>query len=295
MGQIEDLKTYLTVVDSGGIARGAETLGIAKSAVSRRLMLLEDRYSTRLIDRGPGHWDLTTAGRELYERAVRLVSESDEIEADFRDISHSRGGPLTVSVARDFGLAFLQDALIDFQERHPEIRLTIDFDDRQVDLDRENYDLAIRVTEQLAPGLECLPMGEARHSLYASPDYAARTQLPTTLGELNQHPLLYFGSARRAEWVFGTGNTQSKLVFQPALNANSGQFLLQATRKGRGIARMPDFIAARAHANGELVQILPDLAIADWTISIVYSSKRRLNRRMRVFCDEMTKACSRLE
>ena len=291
MGQLEDLRTYLVVVDSGGIARGAETLGIAKSAVSRRLMLLEDRYSTRLIDRGPGHWDLTTAGRELYERAARLVSESDEIDADFRDVSHRLGGPLTVSVARDFGLAFLQNALIEFQERHPEIRLTIDFDDRQVDLDRGNYDLAIRVTEQLAPGLECLPVGVARHSLYASPDYAARTPLPTSLADLDQHPLLYFGSARRAEWVFGAGANKSRMVFQPALNANSGQFLLQATRLGRGIARLPDFIASSAHAKGELIQVLPELAIADWSIGIVYSSKRRLNRRMRVFCDQMTKAC----
>ena len=31
MGQLEDLRTYLVVVDSGGIARGAETLGIARS------------------------------------------------------------------------------------------------------------------------------------------------------------------------------------------------------------------------------------------------------------------------
>lgn len=37
MGQIEDLRLFATIVDQGSIARAADALGIAKSAVSRRL------------------------------------------------------------------------------------------------------------------------------------------------------------------------------------------------------------------------------------------------------------------
>ena len=291
MGQIEDLRTFIAVVDAGGVARGAEVLRIAKSAVSRRLSLLEDRYATRLIDRQPGLWRVTTSGQELYERAARLVSEADEIDADFKEVSHHADGPLAVSVAQEFGLTFLQPALLAFQEGHPEIQLTIDFDDRHVDLDRENYDLAIRVTEDVGAGFEVRRIGHTRHGLYASPGYAAASGLSTSIEELKMHPLLFFGAARRAAWDFIGERGKQRLEFQPALNSNSGQFLLEAARNGRGIARLPDFIATPAHAVGDLVQVLPDLVIATWDIGIVSSTKRRFNRRMRLFCNEITSAC----
>ena len=295
MGQIEDLRTFLAVVDAGGVARGAEVLGIAKSAVSRRLSLLEDRYATRLIDRKPGLWQVTTSGQELYERAARLVSEADEVDADFKQVPHHTEGPLVVSVAQEFGLTFLQPALLAFQARQPEIHLTIDFDDRHVDLDRENYDLAIRVTEDVGAGFEVRRIGHTRHGLYASPGYATASGLPSSIEDLKAHPLLFFGAARRATWEFIGARGKQRLEFQPALNSNSGQFLLEAARNGRGIARLPDFIASTAHAEGDLVHVLPDLAIATWDISIVSSAKRRFNRRMRLFCNEITSACLALD
>lgn len=78
MGRIEDLRLFVLVVESGGISRAAEKANIAKSAVSRRVALLEERYGTKLIDRSPGIWDVTEAGRKLHQRALRVVGEMDE-------------------------------------------------------------------------------------------------------------------------------------------------------------------------------------------------------------------------
>ena len=82
MGQIEDLQLFAMVVENHSITRAAKKLHIAKSAVSRRLHLLEERYGNRLIDREPGVWEVTASGHELYQRAIRVVSEMDELESD---------------------------------------------------------------------------------------------------------------------------------------------------------------------------------------------------------------------
>ena len=118
MGQIEDLRVYITIVDCSGISRAAEELNIAKSAVSRRLSQLEDRYETLLIDRVGGTWALTDAGRELYQRAIHLLDMSDELDSDFKQNGYVLSGPLIVSVPAEFGLAFLQPTLLEFQARH---------------------------------------------------------------------------------------------------------------------------------------------------------------------------------
>ena len=292
MGQIEDLRVFADIVNGSGIARAAEKLNIAKSAVSRRLKQLEERYGTQLIDRAPGKWDVTEAGRELYQRAARIVQEMDEIESDFVSASAVIEGPLSVSVPREFGLAFLSSALIDFKARHSQIRLTIDLDDRQVDLARENIDLTIRITGAPDPNLSATRIGTVEHSLFASPGYLSERPSVSDLHDLHEHQLLYFGSARRAIWEFATSKGKlTRFEFPPFLNSNSGLFLLDAVRSGLGIARLPHFIAAGAEASGEVVRVLPEVCIPKWGIYLAHAEDRRLNRRMRLFADEMKKAC----
>jgi DNA-binding transcriptional LysR family regulator len=291
MGQIEDLRVFVDIVNGGGIARAADTMNIAKSAVSRRLKLMEERYSVQLVDRQPGVWEITSAGHELYQRALGILSDADEIEADFTHARQSPSGPLSISIPREFGLGFLQPVLLDFVTRHPEIQLTVDFDDRRVDLERENYDLAIRITEEEDPALVTQRLGCAGHRIYASAAYARARPLPQTIGALLDHPLLHYGSTRRAAWEFETDTGRKSIEFQPALNSNSGQFLLAAVRACRGIARLPDFIAAEACQAGELAVILPDAHIRDWNIMLAYSKNRLLNRRMRLFIEKLSSAC----
>lgn len=292
MGQVEDLRLFVTVVDKGGIARAAEDLNIAKSAVSRRLARLEDRYGVSLIDRQPRVWEVTTAGQELYQRASRMVADADELDRDFGHAGHVLKGPLTLSVAREFGLAFLKPVLLDFMRDYPEIDLTVDFDDRTVDLERENYDLAVRITEGQLTGLIDIGLGMSGHALYASPDYAARNALPQRLDDLAAHPLLYFGSARRAFWSFTEDGKPRTVEFQPALSSNSGPFLLQAALDGHGLARLPDFIVGDAVTSGRLIRVLPQVEIAPLGIHLVYSANKRLNKRMRALIASLQSHCA---
>lgn len=292
MGQIEDLRLFINVVDAAGISKAADVLNIAKSAVSRRLSLLEERYDTRLIDREPGRWEITETGRELYQRANRLVHDMDEIEGDFSNASAAVEGPLTVSVPREFGIAFLQPSILAFKTKYPQIRLTVDFSDRSVDLARENIDLAVRITGALEDGLEAERIGSVQHRLYASPRYLSDHEPVNDLCDLHDHRLLYFGSARRAYWEFQSPAGQpEKFVFQPFLNSNSGIFLLDAVRNGLGIARLPDFIVNEWDHSEDLIEVLPGTLIAEWGIYLVQSQNQRLNRRMRLFAEEMKRSC----
>jgi len=80
------------------------------------------------------------------------------------------------------------------------------------------------------------------------------------------------------------------LEFSPALNSNSGQFLFNATVQGQGIANLPDFILGTAFETGQLVALLPQNQIADYFICLLLSENRRINRRMRMFSQEIIAA-----
>ncbi|WP_282181235.1 LysR family transcriptional regulator [Aliiroseovarius marinus] len=294
MGQFEDLKLFITIIDEGSIARAAKALGIAKSAVSRRLSQLEDRYDIRLIDRHPGTWEVTQAGQELYQRAVPMIAEASDLEADFIHTSQSLNGPLRVSLPREFGMSFLRPALYDFIQDHPEIDLTVDFEDRTVDLENENYDLAIRITSEVLGGLNMMRLGSTRHGLYASPSYLKAAGSLNTPADLKAHRLLHYGADRRAVWEFGFRGQKAKVEFKPDLGSNAGAFLLDAAVNDFGIIRLPDFVVADAVRENALTQLLPEAEFQEYGVFLVTSSKRRINKRMRAFISSLEARCADL-
>jgi len=293
LGQIEDLRLFVFVVESGSISKAAGKLRIAKSAVSRRLGLLEDRYGAALINRQPGVWNITDTGKELYQRSVVVVGDADEIAADFTQAPQTVGGPLTISVPQEFGTTFLSPVLIAFSRRHRDIQLNIEFDNRTVDLSRENYDFAIRVSPRVESEIYAKHIGTSRHHLYASKGYLDAHGAPKSVKDLKEHALLNYGTTKRAEWAFTSESGKStKVAFKPAMSSNSGVLLVDAACHGLGIARLPDFVGRSSYEKGELVDILPDLKPTPLNIYLIHAEKRRLNRRMRIFAEEMALACS---
>lgn len=284
MGQMEDLKLYVQVVEQGSISKAASNLRIAKSAVSRRISILEERYSSVLIDRTPGKWEITKVGLDLYQRSRALVAEFEEVNEDFTSLHAQISGPLNISIPRDFGLNYLRQKLFEFQGKYPNIKLSIDFDDRFVDLETENYDFAIRITAQADTKYISKRIGAIRRYLCASPEYLSLNGTPQNLEDLQAHSLLHYGNTKRGNWTFQTSDRKEKSIkFSPTISSNSGQFLGEATLNNIGISMLPDFIADKYIETGQLKTILPQFSLSPYEIYLTHLGSRRLNRRMRAF------------
>ena len=284
MGQMEDLKLYVQVVEQGSISKAASILRIAKSAVSRRINILEERYSSVLIDRTPGNWEITKVGLDLYQRSRALVAEFEEVNEDFTSLHAQISGPLNISIPRDFGLNYLRQKLFEFQGKYPNIKLSIDFDDRFVDLETENYDFAIRITAQADTKYISKRIGAIRRYLCASPEYLSLNGTPQNLEDLQAHSLLHYGNTKRGNWTFQTSDRKEKSIkFSPTISSNSGQFLGEAALNNIGISMLPDFIADKYIDTGQLKTILPQYSLSPYEIYLTHLGSRRLNRRMRAF------------
>ena len=284
MGQMEDLKLYVQVVEQGSISKAASNLRIAKSAVSRRISILEERYSSVLIDRTPGNWEITKVGLDLYQRSRALVAEFEEINEDFTSLHAQISGPLNISIPRDFGLNYLRQKLFEFQGKYPNIKLSIDFDDRFVDLETENYDFAVRITAQADNKHISKRIGAIRRYLCASPEYLSLNGTPQNLEDLQAHSLLHYGNTNRGNWTFQTSDRKEKSIkFSPTISSNSGQFLGEAALNNIGISMLPDFIADKYIDTGQLKTILPQFFLSPYEIYLTHLGSRRLNRRMRAF------------
>ncbi len=178
MDRLEEMRTFVGVVEAGSITGAAERLGIAKSAVSRRLADLEERLSVQLFRRTTRRLDLTDTGRSFYERCLRILADVEEAELAVSQEHGDLRGRLRVAVPLSFGLNHLGPAIDAFLRTHPGIEFDLDLNDRQVDLLAEGFDLAVRIADLEDSTLIARRLAPVRHVVCASPAYLAEHGTP---------------------------------------------------------------------------------------------------------------------
>ena len=279
MGQVEDLALFVAVVQAGSVSQAAKDLGLAKSAVSRRLSLLEARFNTVLIARRPGHWAVTARGAELYDRAQQVVSVASALEDDFRDQRLAPQGPLRLSLPRDFGLSFLSGPLGEFADQHPGIDLRLSFEDRFVDLRHENFDAVIRISPHPPEGAQAQVLGTSQAYLCASPGYLRAAPPLHQPQDLENHTMLGYGLGQRHRLTFGGHEVE----LRSAHASNSGALLRTWALAGRGITMLPDFLVATDLATGTLQAVLPAYPLRHLHIYLCTPLNAAPNRRVTLF------------
>lgn len=281
--RFEALLALVTVVSEGGISAGAERLGIAKSAVSRRIRELEDRLGTRLFDRTTRQIQLTEAGRAFHERAVHLLTELEKAEEEASNAGGQLRGRIRVAAPVSFAAHCLAPILGQFLERHPAVSLSIDTDDRMVDLVRDGFDLAIRIAQLPDSSLIARRLVTIRHACVVSPALMERLGVPDTPAELSRFPgIVYSNRDESSYWKFADNNVPS---VAKRLDFANGDAVREAAISGLGVAMLPTFIVHDAVRSGALSIILAKHMRPPIAMYAVHPSTRNQTARARAFID----------
>jgi len=286
MGQLEDMNMFIRIVEAGGISRAADQLGIAKSAVSRRLVDLETRLGVRLLNRTTRTSSLTEIGQSYYDRAIKVVDDVAELNAITTDAHTSLEGTINLAAPLSFGLSHLSPAIDVFVNLHPELTINIDFSDRQVDLVEEGLDLAFRIADLKDSSLIARKISPIRIILCASPDYLKKYGTPKTPADLKNHRLLQYNISGSNTWkLTDKKGKQHSVSVHAKMIANNGNFLKDMAIAGHGIVSSPTFIAWKAIATGDLVPVLTDYKLPQPNAYAIYPQTRYLSQRTRILID----------
>jgi len=280
MGQLEDMQVFIRVVEAGGISRAAEQLGLAKSAVSRRLADLESRLGVRLLNRSTRISSLTEAGHGFYARSIKIIDDVAELNAITNDTNSTLTGIINLAVPLSFGLSHLAPAIDAFLKLHPELKINIDFSDRHKNLIEEGLDLAVRIADLKDSSLVARKISPIKTIICASPDYLKKHGAPVALDDLKHHQLLHYNLSNSSAWKLTDKQGEQHFIhFIGNIKANNGDFLKDMAIAGHGIIMIPTFISWKAIAMGELVPILPEYNTPQLNAYAVYPQTRYLSQR----------------
>jgi DNA-binding transcriptional LysR family regulator len=277
-----ELLAFTKIVDAQSVSRAARELRVPRATVGRRLQRLEQRLGVRLLQRSTRSLVLTDAGAALYRHARLALDAVREAELSVKRSDDSPRGQLRVSAPPIAKLSFYA-MLNAFLLAHPEVNLQIHFTTQHVDLKRAGYDVAIRGSSELEPGLVARMLGRTPLVAVAAPAYLARSGPLRTPRDLrNHHCLLGFakGELPQLHWIDDRGRA---IHVAGRLAANDIAFLCQAAIAGLGIAFLPLMQVREALASGALVRVLEGSLESESLMAVVYVEREFQPAAVRAF------------
>ncbi|CAM4119001.1 LysR family transcriptional regulator [Bordetella muralis] len=278
---IEDLQTFVSVADAGGVSSAARRLGISKSIVSRRLLRLETELGIQLLARTTRGAALTEAGAAFRDHAARACAEIDVARDTILPTGDLRGR-LRVAVPVSLGPDHFAPVLADLGRRHPQLYIDASYSDRFVDLIAEGFDCAIRVGYLQDSNLIARRVAPLYGKLVASPGYIDAHGAPGTPDDLLVHQALMQGTEA---WQFMDGDKIVTVRPQGRFKADNGIALAAAAAAGLGVAWLPDCVTYEYVASGALVPIMTGYPPPPAGIYVIRPPGQHPARKIRVLIE----------
>ena len=120
------LRTFVTVVETGSFTKTGDTLGRTQSAVSVQIKKLETQLGKPLLLRAGKTVELTEDGDQLLEYAEKILAINDDAVA--RITASEVTGQILLGTCEEFAEHCLADILGPFARTHPGVRMEINVD-----------------------------------------------------------------------------------------------------------------------------------------------------------------------
>lgn len=291
MLDLQQLSSFLAVVRAGSFVGAADATGLSKAAVSRHVAELEAHLGVRLLHRTTRRLSLSDDGQRFHERAVELVAQLQELEAETASTGGEASGLLRINAPLSFGNLHLAPLWPAFLEANPRLAIDVTLNDRVVDLVEEGYDAAVRITNRLDPSLVSRRLATTRVVLCASPAYLAAHGTPAHPRELAAHQVFaYSYAAGGDDWTFRGPDGDVTVRVAPRIRTNSGDTCRTVALQHQGVVLQPDFIVGGDLASGTLVELMPDYRSNELGVHVVYATRKHLPMKTRRLIDHLVEA-----
>jgi LysR family transcriptional regulator, chromosome initiation inhibitor len=270
------LAAFAAVLRAGSFEAAARALHVTPSAVSQRIKGLEERLGRVLIRRG-SPCVATEAGESLQRHALQMQLLEAQALAPFglaerAPASRGRAGasaaasaalPLAIAVNADSLATWFVPALAALRRQHDVgFDLHVEDQDHSSELLRQGRVMAA-VTADPHPvqGCSVVPLGRMRYLAVASPAFVAR-HLPSGVDErgLNTAPCNVFNQKDLLQQRWLRRITRRRLE-PPQHRVPSTHGFIHAALHGLGWGMNPDMLVAPLLASGDLVELVPGVAL----------------------------------
>lgn len=289
------LRTFVVLAESHSVTDAANRLGLRQPSVSAALKKLEDRIGRKLLDRSPGHFALTDAGRLLYREAVEINGSVLRLSTLMRELTDEVQGNVRITVASHVVSPLLDNALARFHAKHPKATLSIEVfssADAIAEVTAKRASFAVCLVKDHNPKLEYRRLFREFFGLFCGPPHPLFGKPDLSLRDLAGHSSVSFETDRLQDVLKPVTVMRAQAELGQKITGISSH--LEEVRRmivaGLGIGPLPLHVAARDVRDGLLWQIPPYEGLPAIDVHVVWNQAAVKNRAEDLLLQEILNA-----
>jgi DNA-binding transcriptional LysR family regulator len=265
---LEELRAFVAVSETGSFVRAAEGLGMSRSTLRRKVDALEARAGVALMESTPSGVVLTDAGRVLASQGRRMMEEMSAVLRSVRDMGDTPRGALRVTMPLGVPPHVLTRLLAGTRNAFPHLAYVIRASADPIRDELENVELALHFGDA-SPGPSWLsfPILSVRTRLLATASYLSRAGTPDSLEALATHELFSWQAPGETGLALPLPDGQ-RLVIEPRLVSADPHLLRWCAWDSLGLAHIPDAMVPDPPGVDPLVRVLPEVVGREVTLRV---------------------------
>lgn len=284
------LRTFMVVVQEGGITKGAARLGLRQPSVSQALKRLEDRVEIRLIERSPSTFRVTPAGQHLYQECIDIYGTISRAVSVGQTVEDGLTGNVTLATFSTIRSRLIDDALQAFHKDHPKVCFQIEVmasrDAHQMVLEKR-AGLAICQVYEKDPRLSYDLFYRHYFGFFCGPTHPLFGESDLSLSDLRGHSSVTFKTdqlwdALRPVALMRAQHNLDERVTGYTSHLDEARRMIMA---GLGYGPLPVHYAAEFVEQGQLWRLPPYQDTLEIDVHLVTNPKARLQRAEQGFVD----------
>jgi len=277
------LRTFIAIVQEGGITAAADRLLLKQPSVSNALKRLETSLGKRLVDRGPSHFRVTDAGQRLYAEALEIHGTIARLTVELRDIEDAIRGHVRIRLASHVVFPPLDETLREFSHRHQNVSFDLSVRtsaDVVASVLEKEASLGICLVHRQHPDLTYDKLFREHFGFFCGPTHRFFGQKDLALEDLDGEPSVTFDTDSLQDALRPIAVLRTQLNLDATIRATSSQ--LEEVKRlivaGVGIGPLPIHAVTRDIEDGLLWRLPPYDNPPAIDIYLVTNPASRLNR-----------------
>lgn len=286
----KQLMAFIDVVKYQSFAEAAKHRDMLPSLLSRNIKELEQKLGVVLLKRTTRALSLTQAGEEVHQQALAIKALEDKLNDYTQGYSSTTSGLVRLTCAAHLSQHYVLPTIQSIQAEYPNINFEVDYDDRRVDIVKENFDMAIRVWKPQDSSMIAQKLRASKLVIVASPGFIARYGNPESIEQLTQLPGACYarlGVVRDKIHFYDQNEVVQVVNMNPAYKSSSAQSLVHSAKAGMYYTIVTDHNLNGELERGELVQLFEQLKFPEEASIYAVYPNRNLSFPARIFVERL--------
>lgn len=286
------LRTFVVIAKSKSLTEAAEVLRLKQPTLSSALKRLENRIGKKLVERSPGRFHLTAAGKVLEREAIEIHGAMLRLGTLMRDVTDEVRGHVRIAMASHVICPVFNEALTEFHATHPMATLSIDVTASRFALENltaRHASLAVCLVHDRSPKLKYRRLYQEYFGLFCGPSHPLFGKKNLTRADLAGHSSVSFVTDQMNDALQPVTLMRAEAHLNDRVVGNSAH--LEEVRRmiiaGLGIGPLPIHVVRRDLEDGYLWQLPPYEDMRKIDVYVVWNPKAQLNRAEQAFLDAL--------